>query len=394
MAKRKKIVIAFDPGFDGAKVSINEKLITDIPFVVKRLFNGNEVNSFAIKQDGDNYILYEKNGARYVVGSFAKKMLQHRGKTSTDRGNLDAFYKLEGRFASDEFRAGFDAIVGWLLIKYEELTQNDEKPFRCAELSNYDISIGVALPHDKMDKIWSESVEPFLKGEHKFSLQVGAREMQYFDIKYSACQYCSQAYCALLNYVAELDGELRYDMESIAPATVILAGYKTLERFQFLQGGIISTGLDNNASNEQFAMFNVNSDVVNAIQEKYGSCQFTEYEIESFLANGKESVFMKNSAAEDAFEVPIAEFHEEALKKRCAEMLDDTKANFDLLDTKLILVAGGTGAKYYKFIKEWCDNRNYLKGKSVLETETVDGVEYGPVFAVVLGLQKQLMLEG
>lgn len=385
--KKKKLMIAFDTGFDGGKIVINNELVLNVPFVVKDV-TSQEMDREGILEDPKNFICYDNGSRQYLVGAFAKKAMWNTRKVNDeDRYKIANFYRLRDRFASEEFKIAFDAIIGYGLVMYEEYTKKSDEPFLCSDLLNYDIILGVALPHEHVKTLW-DTIKPFIEGEHEFNLVVGTSKIKKFNLTYSQSYCYSQAlsafYCALIN----ADGTRRYKLQEFAPAVVILAGYKTLERFEYTENGTILSGTDNNSSNETYAMFNVNHDVASRIMKEIPGSTITEYEIESALFSGKSTINVLNDK-KDLVCVPIAEYRKEALEKKCNEMIEDTRQNFDYFrTTSTIIVAGGTGELYYEYIKNWCDSQDALKGKSVLVREEINGEEYGSVFAVAIGLSK------
>ena len=66
----------------------------------------------------------------------------------------------------------------------------------------------------------------------------------------------------------------------------------------------------------------------------------------------------------------------------------------NLLDMKMVVVAGGTGEVFYPYIKEYLEReRPYLKGKIILSKSILDGKEYGAIYAVAIGMYKDMMMQ-
>lgn len=387
--QKKKLLIAIDPGFDGGKIVINNSLVLNVPYVAQDITSA-EMDDSVIRADSANYICYDNGGRKYCVGSFAKRsMLDVRRANTEDKYRIASFYDVRRRFSSEEFKICFESIIGYALIRYEEATKKTESPFTCSDLLNYDLIIGIALPHEHLKALWEE-MKPFVNGEHEFNLTVGLQKSRKFKFTFAKSMAYSQALSAFYCAMANNDGSNRYPLDSFAPAIVILAGYKTLERFEYSRTGVILVGDDNNPSNEVYAMYNVNHDVVERIQREIPGSTVTEYEIESSIYSGKET-FNVLDADKNLVAVPVAAYRKEALKKKCLEMIENTRENFDYFrTTSTILVAGGTGAQYYEYIKDWCDSQDALKGKAILVAEEINGVTYDSVYAVAIGLAKIL----
>lgn len=177
------------------------------------------------------------------------------------------------------------------------------------------------------------------------------------------------------------------ELDKYLPMIVIDAGYKTLGHFKLAS----DLSVDDGDSNQSFAMYNINEELANDFR-KYNP-DITSYKIEAYAASRKPRQFMTEEGMK---EFNIYELQEEKLKKFCADLVVYLDDKFDkLMNIESIIVAGGTGTRYYKFLLENYSSRPYIKNKLILADNGFSDEENGEpssLYAVAVGLYKNLVL--
>lgn len=381
----KRLVISLDTGFDGCKIVVNEQLFRE-PFVVEDITD--VVNQYPMNIKNKDYIRYEKDGRVYLVGQMARKSLQEADHRARAGSELDTFYTT-GRFGTNLFRAGLEAFLGYALCRYEEYTNENKgtEKFSIEDIKNWDIHVGTALPHQFMDEIWKTNVKGYLVGHHEFNLYIGGRTISFnFDLKEDNCVYNSQAICALIDKVTDDKGSMIENDKTIydyLPALIIDAGYKTVGKFKLARDG----RMDKPESNMTYAMDNINNVVAAKVREK--EPEFQSYMVEEMYFTGEE-VYYEGENGLETFNIrEMRDKETDEMAKKLMEylMVEHRK----LLDIKIILLAGGTGAAYYKTINEFCSKRANLKDKVWLADNGFNGDKCDPVFAIAIGMYKAMV---
>lgn len=385
----KRLVIAIDPGFDGAKIVVN-KHCYHYPFVVEDITN--DISSFPVKRTDKNFVLCEMGERTYLVGEYARKSLQEAEHQDNARAEMDTFYTV-GRFDTLLFNVGLNAFLGMALYDYAHDSKKDDsvEPFNIEDLSNWDIFVGVALPHQHCDELWEKSVKGYLLDHHDFTLHIGSdKNIRFkFDLKKENCVYNSQAICALLNMVCD-DNGLMIDQDKTImdylPALILDGGYKTLGKFKLSRDG----RMDKPESNSLYAMHNINEEVAAKVRDKVPG--IFPYMIEDKY-NNDEPIHYEDENG-DVKSYNVVEMRDAITKNKALQMMEYLMREHNkLLDIKLILLAGGTGAAYYDTVKDFCDKRNNLKEKVLLANSGFDGEKCEPVYAIVIGLYKAMIVD-
>lgn len=383
----KRLIIGLDPGFDGGKIVIN-KMTLSIPFAVEDITN--ELSKYPLSnRNAENFIRLEKDGSTYLVGDFARLSLLEADHQKSSKDSLDTFYTIS-RFSSKLFEVGLNTMLGYALYKYEEYTRkNDvEEVFNISEIDEWDIHVGVALPHEFMDDLWAKHVKDYLAKPQNYNLLVGTKTIKFnYQLKEENCVYNSQAICALIDLITDDEGnniDSEKDIQHYLPALIIDGGYKTLGKFKLSRDG----RMDKDESNTDFAMNNINEAVAAEIRKK--NANIYGYMIEEKYNANEEIYYEDEDGTVKSFDVRAMRDAETV--KTANRLMEYLMTEHNrLLDIKLILVAGGTGAAYYNTIKEFCDKRDNLKGKVKLANNGFDGKECEPVYAIVIGLYKAMV---
>lgn len=380
----KRIVLAIDTGFDGGKICVNDNLI-NIPFMIQDISSDEE--GYALRRIDDSFIRCIKDGKTYLLGEVARTFLLNDSRRENRRSDMEVFYTLD-RFNMPQFEVALDAFIAYGLYCYQDISAKDKdlETFKLSEINDWDIYVGVALPHQFIDK-YIPVVESYLKKEQNLKLIVGMDETG--DIKYQIKEtfYNSQVICALINEAVDDDGNDREDSPyDNLPALILDGGYKTFGYFEFARDESIT----NDASNIDYAMKNINDRVAAILSEKTGTA-YTDYMVDE-LALKHECVRYLNGDKVESIDVAAEkEIILEEISKKLIDHLNEKYRN--LLDIKMILVAGGTGYAYYKYIKEYCEKeRPYIKVVLACK-DGFKGKECNPVYAVVCGLYKDMLMQ-
>lgn len=372
-----------DPGFDGCKVCINGFLL-NIPFSIYEI---NKETQFITNSSSKNFIRSEVDGKMYLLGEEAKISLLEKKQRET-AGQMDTFYTM-GRFASTEFKVALKSFLGYALYEYEQYcaTKNEKNPFTIKALNTgkVELNVGIALPHSQKDEIWENNVKAILLEPMDFTIRVGASEPVDFHIKLSEenigmnSQVLSAMYCAILDEKGKVkEGSLS---RTALPMLVIDAGYLTVGIFLLSRTGQVVFA----KSNQEFAMHNVNERTANIIKQHISNV--TSYNIETLAKDNEELYYKKDNGEYDYYNV--AELRKAEIERAATNLTSYLVKEFDdLLDIKSIIMAGGTGEKYFEHMKPAFDLR---KRTSLLVEPELDGETYDSVYAVVVGLYRTML---
>lgn len=387
--KKKQLIIAIDPGFDGCKIIINKRKYC-IPFVVQDITN--DLDNYNIRRKDDAFIRCEMNKKMYIVGEVARTSLLNEAVNTGKQAILEDFYAI-GRFDSELFKVGFNAFLGYALFLYSEYTIANKgvDTFLLEELDQWEMAIGVALPHEYTDKYAPVMEDLVLHTKHEFKLLIGDREVINFDFKPSYFLYNSQTVAALLSELIddrgmEKGGKTIYDS---LPALILDGGYKTLGEFEFARDQSIRKSI----SNQDFAMMNIDIKTAERIRKHIPNVYY--YMIEEYYRNAEILHYIDDGKVKD---IDVVQRKNEAITETAQQLVEYLLKKYnDLLDMKCILIAGGTGQIYYPFILEYCkENRSYLTDKIILASgkfDKEDNKEKEPVYAVAVGVYKGMVMQ-
>ena len=382
----KVLNIVIDPGFDGGKIVINKKVF-HVPFICQDIED--EKDDYQYRRRGEDYISCIYEGRNYVVGKMARTLLLTKAKRDGRREAMDEFYNIN-RFNTKLFEVCMKAQLCYAIQRYAEITAASKKleKLDLDKLSEYTINLGVALPHEYENEYRDSVTELFTKNV-VLTLNVGSCKPIDFDFKVSEVFSNSQAKCALLNAILDENGDDNEDVEiyDYLPVLVIDAGYKTIGDFELARDESINKG----ESNTEYAMKNINDKVAEEIR-KYKPDVYG-YMIEEFYE--KKEILHYLDEDKKAQDLDVVAIKDRIVKETCDKFMEHLLKRYEeLLDIKMIVVAGGTGEVYYPYLKEYFEKeRPHLKGKIILSESKMDGEEYGAVFAVALGMYKCLLME-
>lgn len=382
---KKDINIAFDPGFDYAKIFVNgEKFY--IPFNVQDVTEGYNTISYG---DRSQFIKCQFEGRTYVVGVTARKYNLSNSKKDIIKDTMEDWYNIK-RFYSKEFEAGFNALIGYVLCKYEIISKEkgEKDAFSIADLDKWNINLAVALPHQYLERL-NSVIEEYIKKNSKISLVVGTNNPVDLTIKINKYIFNSQTVCVLLNEILDDNGNEIEDKDifdtKMLPALILDGGYKTLGKFVFEPDYSISAS----KSNQNFAMHNINEAVAAQIKPFYS--EFYSYMVEEYVKLGWNVVYDDDQHNEQ--QINVAEVKRKETEKLISSLMQYifSKHN-NLTGIRSMLIAGGSGQVYYDAIKDYLNkHRPSLAERVTLPTGTLKGETVEPVFAVAAGLYKGML---
>lgn len=389
MMKTKRINFAMDGGFSGNKMCLNGDFI-QVPFSVVDITNKPQEQWGEAYEDG--YIRGTVDGRTYLVGQAAKVSLAYDGGSSEEGREMDAFSTM-ARYTMDIFKPALEIFIAYGLYWYCTEGTGKEKGYRLEELDSYEIVVGNALPHADVKKL-APVVREYLtgkkKGKHSVLLKVGDKDEVAVEYTVSSTMFNSQTSCCLVNEVFDENGQKMAGdtLYNHLPALVIDGGYKTMGKFYMRRDHTVTGGV----SNIEYAMLNVNSLVAQKISEK--SPGFKDYMVDERIENEAVVRYLEDNVCK---EIDVRQVKDEVMKdvveRYIAELL---KSHDNLLDVETILIAGGTGAAYYPYIKDYCEKeRNFIHVVLAFQDEktAVCGTYGNPVYAIAAGMYKCMIMQ-
>ena len=397
------IEIGIDPGFDGTKVCINGIMFKVPNNIMDITGKKNEFLTLGERKAGGYICSRYIRDKEYLIGELARKSINEKLAKANEKIKMTVNDSQE-RFGTMDFECNMMSVIGIALIEYaKETMRNEWRPCYTIMDSNKgdgnrvipslktaEIVVGVALPHDYVDSVWP-NISKFLIGEHHFEieLQDGIYELN-FEIKPGRAIPASQAICALLGTAADDEGVIKNESNILKnlPALVIDGGYKTVGLFQLTKAYQVSEA----ESNENFAMGNVHKRVAKILQEEFGRTDIEAFSIPSIIENDDGKIICINPNNHGTIELDVTEMINEEVAKICEELLDYLNEKYNnLLDTKEVIITGGTGAAYYDHVAKYLnEQRNHLRGKIILTSYKFRGQEIEPVYAIAVGMYKTL----
>lgn len=387
--QKKVLVIAVDPGFDGIKVTVNGELFRMDKDITDQTNNDGNIG---LRNEG-YYSTRYMPGKIYIVGSFARKLKQSK-TFREEEAEMRNITNSTRYFTTTTFEIAFITAVGAALINYEKVCvkKNLLPAFKVEELKEWEIYLGIALPHTTYtEKGMVENMRNLFAKEYHFEMEtheIGKKYLFDFKIKEENCTVQSQAIMAMLGMCQTDEGDIVTDSEILnnIPAIMCDAGYKTVGIYEFTAAQTINSA----TSNTDFAMSNINARVSEALHRKYTCPQVTEFTIENIIndENGVINVMTESGKSESIDIMPVVKEEREKVFTELVTWLCDKFDN--LLYMKQIILAGGTGRMYYDYFVDYCkENRPHLK--VALTEYEFNGNKISPVYAVSVGLYKTML---
>ena len=401
----KNIILSIDLGFNGIKGIVGTPesalfafhLFDDIVDITgkKSVGAGSETvlsNSVIIKDENQESFIVGNEAKRYLRTGRIEKM-KNTDFYSYNTAAEESAYK---RFTTPLFKkvqlaAIQQGLVILSLMKgYEDvLTSNDY---------SFDISFQLPIAISGAGSSYRTILEENIKKDNNLGFQCftesGKSEIltlpeniRKADIHFSA-QAVDTFFC-----------ELESDDNIQLPALVLDCGGRTIGITFIEETMEIRPGYE---SNTEFAIDNVNMATYNKLKEIMGEegiefSGLTEENIEEYASSEKGKQVSYLNKSKEIVDISITEIYNQEAEKKAHELYNYLKNNKEhlksLVQSRTILVSGGTGNRYYITLKN--DIAEIMKDKTpvVLAKGESNGHEFGPIFSVALGGFKRVVYE-
>lgn len=289
------------------------------------------------------------------------------------------------KFSSDEFKISLQGALALALYTYQESEENT-MGFSIDKLNDglYDVYIGMALPHDYVKDF--SSVKPHLACQHDFRLYIADSDVTIpivYDLSTAHYMVDSQVKCAFLYQFTDDEGNDVDDFMERLPCFVVDGGYHTFGMF-YLTKDFTTPVCE---SNLDFAMYTVDKNVAAEVTEKIQRINFTPMQVKEYLES-KQPIKYGASRLENA---ELKEIYEKHRKSVANTSIDTMEKLVELNDCNSLLLTGGTGAAYYDVYKDYFAAHYGKNLVPILTDKPFQGKEIKPVYAVSLGLYKQIL---
>ena len=304
-------------------------------------FNASTIPSIVVKEKNDAPLLVGAEDIRYrdekgrvwYVGSLAKKTLLH-GSTAVKPTTLLGRQRVQ----SEDFLVQLR--VGLFFAKLKDLPEGGY------DLDDRPIKVQTGLPPEFIVQD-SEELRGKFVGEHKFSIKVGKRPWVNIRIKLDNKDVfiCKQPFGTLMANVINEDGVMTNPALLKKNVLILDAGFHTTDTFHCIQGtreGIALTW-------ENYAMQEVYQRTCDNILEASGNkADISVYSLEKAFDSG----VVHYGARKEPYNF-TKDFYRN-LKEVCHELLDDLNAAYNsMMNVDVILLTGGTGVAWEKYIREY-----------------------------------------
>lgn len=386
------ILIAVDAGYNGSKVTVNGigfEIPSDIVDITGKSYFGD------IRKDGYISTKYLE-GSVHLVGEQARTLLtekEYKQNQSTKQQMLESYDK----FTMKESEIHLMTCIGMALIKWSEYCQETEGVMPkfnvndpVTDKSLFNIYVILGYPHDVYERAY-HAVKPTVVGQHKFSIETADNEYDLdFLIKPENVMTFSQALAVFMGLVTDDTGKIDFNSDFFEhlPTLVIDGGQKTVGIYLITANLQIELA----ESNTDLAMNNVYDRVVKTIKQEYGRNDIEIYNIDEILKNSDGKIVSYNAETDKTDVIDIRPIVDKFIDETCEELIEYIKSRYNnLLDIKQIVVAGGTGAAYYKGISKYIkEHRSNLQDYVYLAQYKFMGKTITPVQAISVGLYKIL----
>lgn len=395
MATKNKLVInlAIDPGFSGCKMVVGNNdyhiLLPVIPFCILDVTGQEE--KYTVLSDKD--ILYKKDGHSYLIGEIVKKALLTDTVMSSAKTDYENFTTNVSRFKTELFNIALEACMAWALKNYKDSYESNFKSsiYELNSFDNIELHVGVALPHANIND-YNEDVYKAVECKHNFTANIGGVEYPVeFAVKKGGSDVASQTIMALLNETMNDVGEdVSPDVkEETLPAVVIDAGYHTVGRALLTE----ALTIEKDGSDTKYAMANVNESVSEELK-KYNII-YSAATIDELYKRGRtlDGVVYNNGTREEV-DVDIVALKDSMVEQNVNLMMDEfCKLYNDFNGIRKIIIAGGSGNMFYRYIIKYFESKGMKRAASrcVLASGKLNGETVEPVMSIAAGMYKNMV---
>ena len=394
---RRIIEISVDTGFSATKVIVNG-IYFEFPSQVVDI-TGDESSYIGKMQK--NFIKAQIiDGRTHVVGKFAVTELSEE-KTRIQKAITDEIDNSFRKFKTEDYKIGLMTAIGLAISKYAIYTKvHDIKPCLLKEdgsidLTGWNIFVAVALPHSAVKDYWG-SVKEVLVKEHDYTITTNDGSFRLaFELTENNVMHQSQMICAIVGLFADDNGNemSECDLFKNLPALIIDGGYVTVGECKLNTQKKTVDG----DSNQDYAMYNINSAVAKKLAEKYNRPDIQEFNVDNIITGLVNDDMDFVEVTEDGKTQVV---NKEEILKIQAETISETFDKFvdylnkkyeNMVSIRSIVLTGGTGAVYFPYMKKYVQEyKSHLKGKVFLTEYEFQGVKIEPQFAISAGLYKSL----
>lgn len=395
---KEKLIIAIDPGFSDYKIVINGSLFT---FSSKMLDVTDAVYGADRRPAGSYYVRLEKETLKdsaeeketlkgrvkdleYLIGNVTETSMGSADIVKKNRHLLEILQTLS-KFPTEEFKISLQGALALALFQYQQSDENTNG-FTIERLNNdeYEVYLGIALPQDYVAQ--KGVIQPHLSCKHNFKLYVADQNLEIpitYDLSEAKYMADSQVKCAFLYQFTDDLGNDVEDFWDNLPCFVVDGGYHTFGMF-YLTKDLATPVCE---SNLEYAMFTVDTNVATEVTTKINRTNFSAVQVKEYLKN-------KQSIKYGTKRLEYQELQEIYDQKRRAVASNSIKAMVKLVemdDCNSLLLTGGTGAAYYDVYEEYFAENYGDNLVPILTDKPFNGKKIDPVFAVALGLYKQML---
>lgn len=388
-----KLLISIDPGYDGYKIVINNTLIT---FSSKMLDTTNESYGVDRRPEGAFYVRREEKKknrdveCEYLIGDVTELSMRSMDSLGDNSSILDILQS-STKFKEPIFSISLQGALAMALYIKEKRDResNKKSPFTIDKLKNdhYKVFIGVALPHDYLSN-YKSSVADMLICKHDFKLYCADDNITVpIDYDLSECSFMadSQVKCAFIYQFTDDDGYDDPDLMSHLPCLVLDGGYHTFGHF--LLDLMFATKACK--SNLEYTMSKIDTTVSSQVNNITGRANFTPLQVKEYLRSGDSINYGKERLDNEQ----LKKMHDDTVVMSATASIHFMEKNVELDDVKCLLMTGGTGAAYYPTYKSYFQEHYGDNLVPVLADKPYRGEKIQPIFAVALGLYKELIVQ-
>jgi len=329
------LLCGIDIGYSGIKIQSPHNAST-IPSIVAR-----EKKDAPLLVGTEDIRYRDEKGRVWYVGSLAKKTLLY-GSTAVKPTTLLGRQRVQ----SEDFLVQLR--VGLFFAKLKDLPEGgydiDDRPMK----------VQTGLPPEFIVQD-SEELRSKLEGEHKFSAKVGKRPWVNIRAKLESkdVYICKQPFGTLMASVINADGVMTNPALLKKNVLILDAGFHTTDTFHCIQGtreGLALTW-------ESYAMQEVYQRTCENILASSGNkADISVYNLEKAFGDG----IIHYGPKKEPYDFSKDFYYN--LKAVCVELLDELNAAYSgMMNVDVILVTGGTGVAWEKYI------RDYYKETKALE---------------------------